>query len=311
MKILKNRVGNISLISIVVSSAIGMMVAFGIMKLTSTINRSNKHTELKGDMLLLRQSLADTIDCDQTWTSNSVSTVTDCYPSNPNPKPLLLKNRSGGNVTGALSSGTFSPANVESDTTFSGSGAMGEYYLRAYCDTSVNSLVVRIAKKGGADFAEDPLTKRKMNWGNASSNPILGSATRLFCSSKFGSSACLPGSTFPTCNYANYKTRTAALTHILTPPPAKCNSAAAPWTGDHWAGQVFCPTGYRPTGGGANCQIPLPKGQGGFILTSMINGTGDGWYIDCCGVTALTTPVGDTIPDAVFVTCVPENQIGP
>lgn len=173
-----------TLLGVLITAAICSLLVAGLISIMSLLFRSNKHAQLSSDSTLLRTSLTQLIDCDNTWTANSVSVVSDCLPS-ANPKALLLKTRKNANVTSALSpvTGLFNPI----DKTTQGSGTLGDTLLRAYCDSTQNTLVVRYAKFGSSGgFFQDPLTKRVLDWGNSPSNPVLGQPTSIMCAEKFG-----------------------------------------------------------------------------------------------------------------------------
>lgn len=190
-----------TLLNLIIGLSILSVVLVGLIYVMSYLFQGAKKVELRGDTAALAQTLNQVIDCNQTWALGNaggpIVNATDCQNTVAGvvPKPIQLRDRSGAALTGALEAvvGTFNPL----DTTFEGSGQVGEWYLRAYCDTQVSSLVVRAAKKGNSpgSFYPDPVTKIAWDWRKMPPNPVFGSATKKFCVDRFNPTLadCPPG----------------------------------------------------------------------------------------------------------------------
>lgn len=178
------RKSGMSLLMMMIIGVIGAIIMVGMIRMSATLFKSNRHAEVQADEIALRASLFELIDCDQTWTANAINPAVDCLPATT-VKPLLLKNRSGGNITAPLRpvSGAF---DYEADN-FDGGGELGNWSLRAYCDQTNQTIVVRAAKPGaGGGFFKDPLSQKQMDWKVRSGNPIIGTAGKTYCGFKFG-----------------------------------------------------------------------------------------------------------------------------
>lgn len=146
--------------------------------------RGSSHADLR----MHKNSLADTVkqrvNCTQTFDMTpAFNPKTDCSSSSP--RPILLKDSEGNAITSALSKGNFDPRDLNSDKTIDGSGMLGDWYLRAYCEPTNSNLVIRYAKvsnRNPIEFLKDPLTKRPYDWSDSPSNPLFGSNDRVICS---------------------------------------------------------------------------------------------------------------------------------
>lgn len=235
--------------------AIVGIIGLAAMKMFQYLFNSNAHVTLKADEISLRNSLSQLIDCNKTFLGNSVIVATDCLPAAP--KPLLLRDKNNNPITSALEpvTGTFNPQ----DATFQGSGKLGDWFLRAYCDSTVGSLVIRVAKSAGSGaFQVNPLTKQPIDWSNRSGNPSFGTASTLLCSGnvsttstfcteverqeagqKVAANACTNASGFTgsmLCDGHTYKNITFAtpfqcIPHVQVSAAVICDSAIATCTG--------------------------------------------------------------------------------
>lgn len=173
----------IGLVSVLVSTAIGTMMLLAMLSLITQNFRATRSAEIKGDLVSLKETLRQVIDCNAIWEGNQINPAVDCLPA-ATARPMVLRNRSGGAITGELQPvlGQFSPI----DKTFAGSGQLGNWRVRAYCDADKQSLVVRVAAGNPslAGFYSDPLTGRPMDW-QSPSNPIFGGPTSVLCGTKF------------------------------------------------------------------------------------------------------------------------------
>src|SRR5947209_1359940 len=101
-----------SLLSVLVASAL-MGILFSVLLNMQLFGfKASSHTQLKGDVSNLQNTLHQQIDCVQTFTG--VNVATDCTNSGswtPAPVPILLKDKAGNPITAPLASvsGTFDP----------------------------------------------------------------------------------------------------------------------------------------------------------------------------------------------------------
>jgi len=241
----------------------GTLVGLILMSLTRMLNlgfRGTKHAEVKGDITSLRETLRQMVSCDQTWATGiaegPIDNSTDCankIASPPAlPKPIVLRDRNGNAITGPLReiAGDFDPKAGK----FEGSGTLGQWELRAYCDANVGSLVIRAARPTPQGFYADPLTKREYDWGDSPSNPVFGTAASRLCVARFGAgaSACEGANEYmygfdPGTGTALCRTVAAAPPPPPPPPPPPAAAGTSHPTKNCTKGQVV--TGWDTSGG--------------------------------------------------------------
>lgn len=180
-----------SLIAVLVTGSIVVLIFFFLTQLLSVTARNTKHTDIKLAIASLIDTVRDTTDCAETFRSIDVST--DCRPGAP--KPVQLVNKYRNSLTGPVSTAPaiWNPVKGDSMGNFSGSGTIGSWSLRAYCDNVKKTLIVRFARNDGkGNFYIDPLLKRPYDWSDSTQNPILGAPDRVFCSDNFASTPSAP-----------------------------------------------------------------------------------------------------------------------
>lgn len=182
-KIMREKKG-FSLLGAVVAIFILTLVLYGISQVLTTSLRGSAHADLKLALRSLSDSVKQSVSCSNTFSHFDPAVV--CTSSNP--VPILLYDTNNNPLTGPLDltgapSGNYDPT---TGANLYGAGKFGNWYLRAYCETSTNNLVIRFAKvkeiKGATvTFANDPLLKRPFDWGNSASNPLFGSVDNAIC----------------------------------------------------------------------------------------------------------------------------------
>lgn len=179
-----------TLVGVLVAGVLLVIVGLALAQLMKQMGNSTRRLEKRSDLNYLRQTLSELVDCQNTLTG--VNTTNDCFPSGATRKALTLKNKDNAAITSAIVPvvGTFDPL----DSTFQGSGSFGEYELRAYCDTTLQSLVVRVAKKKGTEFFVEQSTQMTMDWQNRLQNPILGTTEARLCVTSMGGTSGAAGS---------------------------------------------------------------------------------------------------------------------
>ena len=183
MKEAKSQAG-FSLLGAVVSVFIMTLVLYGLSQIITSSMRGSAHADLKLALRNLSDTVKQSVSCANTFKHLDPSVV--CTSSNP--VPVLLYDAEDKPMTEPLyldsaPSGNFDP---EKDQSLYGAGKFGNWYLRAYCQTTTQNLVIRFAKvkqvQGATvTFANDPLLKRPYNWENSANNPLFGGIDNTIC----------------------------------------------------------------------------------------------------------------------------------
>lgn len=283
---------------VIVLLSISLFIFLQFMKLST---RSTSHTNVKLAITSLSDTIRNGIDCEQTIAKNTFSRPLNCQAGTY--KALELYDSRGVRLGTPITavSGAFDPlanSNV-------GASQIGNWSVRAYCDSASDSLVVRFARFGNAGaFYADPLLKRPYDWKDSPDNPLFGTADRQLCkgiSSNTpggGSSQVVIGNFSPAplgqrnCtssfdkNGKTYLVAIGAPEYILLIPDSARIVA-----------NVQCPSGMKVISGGADCGTGLSTGNavapgdpGGNISSSYPSADGSGWNATCC---VEGTPRGD------------------
>ena len=142
------------------------LVLMGMMGVFSTAFKSQRHTELTGDLEAIRTLLRSSIDCTETFKSagiNPVSPGSSCTSSSADSGQLapyirLRRKTTDGSVQwlGSDWNGT--------------EATLGTWKIRASCSANEQSLVVRAGRPDGkGSFLADPLTRRPATWSDTRS----------------------------------------------------------------------------------------------------------------------------------------------
>ncbi len=190
-----------SLIGAMMAIVVGSIAMLAIQSVLTLSFRGSHHADIRLAIRSLSETISDRVDCGKTM-AQITDPATECSASNP--KPILLKDSTNNALTGPMNpvTGVFNPT----DETLVGSGKLGNWQIRAYCQAPGNTLYVRYARTtDGTSFLKDAFTKRAYNWETSDTNPLFGTADRVLCDKSTGTSGntkaifCPNSSTDPTC----------------------------------------------------------------------------------------------------------------
>ncbi len=184
----KRKQAGYSLVEAAVLMGVLAISAAATQSLLAAASRGAAVGDFKSGVSALSSTVKDRVSCSKTF--EHVDLDKDCFPSSE-AKPIVLRDAAGDPITESLESvsGVFRPL----DNSTQGSGKIGPYRLRAYCDKSVKSLVVRYARPGKpGEFLKHPSTKLPLDWQTSSSNPLFGLPERTLCASNVGGNSGKP-----------------------------------------------------------------------------------------------------------------------
>lgn len=285
-----------SLLSAIVALGITALVLVGLQKVLALSFKGGAHADLRSNIRNLSDTIRKTTDCSKTFAGLDVAKV--CNPLLP--LPILLKDKNNNALTKPLNKviGIFKPT----DDTVEGAGQIGNWYLRASCDSPDGNITVRYAraqsvdKLGKVDFFVDPMTKRPYDWGRSDTNPLFGLEDRVLCKGETGAGAShiatknmqyapLPMTDCTSSFSKNARTYLAiagGAAYTVLMPDSYLLTAT-----------VKCPDDKIAVSGGAQCGIgmsiasvvALLGGGGkapGYLSLSQPTDDGKGWMSACC-----------------------------
>lgn len=153
-------------------SLVGVLVGVAILGITavasSNLNvfnmRANRRFELRGELETTRRLIYENLDCTTTFSKAGID------PTNPNGKCPSTSTSSatqkGPWITlyRHTADGSTRAFSVPDPST--GIATLGNWSMRVSCSETEQSLVIRVARPVGNDFAKDPLTGKLMDWDN-------------------------------------------------------------------------------------------------------------------------------------------------
>lgn len=170
--------GGFSLVTAIVSIGLVALAMAALQSMLTVSLRGNAHADLRSSLRSLSDSVKMQVDCQKTFEGLDLNAVCNSRTA------LVLKDQRGAPITEPLRAGMNSPL----DPTTKGAGRIGNWHLRAYCDSPNGNLVIRFARVktedegGNATFVPDPLLKRPFDWTNSDINPLFGVSSRQICS---------------------------------------------------------------------------------------------------------------------------------
>ncbi|NRA67199.1 MAG: hypothetical protein HRU19_22135 [Pseudobacteriovorax sp.] len=207
-----------SLISVMIATAILGVIVVAFMRMTTNTMKSTKSSQLKDDLVSMRRVIRDRVDCQQTLT-----------PAVCGANFFGLRDRDG-NLLGVANLGAM---------------RLGEFHYRASCDNV--SMTIEFSRLADANnFARDPLNNRELSWRNLFPTGDVG--CRDFFAGA-GPGAC--GQPFCPEQRRNYAVGVGTLSRA----PGGVGCAALVEAGslkeEHYVGTAFCPPGFVAVGGGS------------------------------------------------------------
>ena len=296
-----------SLITVIlIAGIVGLLGTHAALMLTNTL-RGNKSAQISDELISIKRVLIDKANCQNTLESKSCPSGGDYFP---------LKDDNGktiGSIHGKY-------------------WKLGAWTLRASCD-DVEMTVEYARTDSSGSFLKDPLTKKNQGWKKLFEDSDLSCSSivkEISGISDSGTSCNVNAGICPDKQRKKWILITGDLNYDPNWDTADCSRAE--WR--HYSGFVACPKGYRPSGGGGECNIPpwggilvssrlvSPKSsfklqdysKPGFPWHTMYTNYAEeyGWYVDCCAPGPNSTTVDGGHPatkakDQIYVICMPEK----
>ncbi len=153
-----------SLMSAVIAVSLSVIAINALFRTTNISMQSMSFIENRADRESIRHLIMNGLDCNATFTSQAVNTAIDCGTSS------ALSGQTGGKFLrlrrATVGGGTHHITGpLETSGNFANAGRIGNWYVRATCSESEQSLVIRTALSDGAGgFAKDKLTGQVLDW---------------------------------------------------------------------------------------------------------------------------------------------------
>ncbi len=159
----------VSLVGVLIGAGLAGFIALMISRNLTQGLQGQKKVEIYGELAHIEQQIGRYLDCDyslaqarlqagvssnQALCNAASSSGADLLASKPIQLYAKTENGSYKSFTTDLN-----PAQFQA-------GRIGQWYLRAGCDWTNQSLVIRAARLQGTTFVKDPLTKTSLDWNN-------------------------------------------------------------------------------------------------------------------------------------------------
>ncbi|HET9238975.1 MAG TPA: hypothetical protein VFO10_17080 [Oligoflexus sp.] len=160
----------ISLVSVLMGLGLASILAMGVSKTMVLGLKGQKKVEIYADLSNTQQLIAKYIDCDYTLEkariAAGVTSNQQLCNANGSSESSLLRSYPL-QIYVRTQDGSRRPLTEDLNAQFDRSGKIGNWRLRAACDWTNQSLVIRAAQKiDGKTFAKDPLTQAPLDWSN-------------------------------------------------------------------------------------------------------------------------------------------------
>lgn len=291
---------------ILIACFVALIGTYAALMLTNSM-KGNKSAQMTDELISVRRVLLDKVNCKNT-----------------------LEKRS------CPSKGGYFPLKDDNERTIGSDHGkywkLGAWTLRASCDATEMTVEYARTDTQGS-FLKDPFTKKVQGWKNLFEDSELScssSVQNLSGKSKSGASCNVNAGICPDQKRKSWKLITGDLDYDPNWDTADCSRAE--WR--HYSGIVRCPAGYKPSGGGGECNIPP---WGGILVSSRLispnssfklqdysksgypwhtmysnKSNAHGWYVDCCAPGPYSTSPDGGHPaakakDQIYVICVPDH----
>jgi hypothetical protein len=160
----------ISLVSVIMGLGLASILALGVSKTMVLGLKGQKKVEIYADLSNTQQLIAKYIDCDYTLEkariAAGVSSNKELCNATGSSESSLLRSHPL-QIYVKTQDGSRRSLTEDLNAQFDRSGKIGNWRIRAACDWTNQSLVIRAAQKiDGKTFVKDPLTQAPLDWSN-------------------------------------------------------------------------------------------------------------------------------------------------